>query len=117
MNLGIPRVCACGMEVVPYGQSCSCAIERKKQTDKARPSPAKRGYDGDWRKVRKAFLLAHPYCSTPGCNAAATEADHIKSIREAPHLRLEWSNLRPFCKPCHSRRTAREQGFARSDRG
>jgi 5-methylcytosine-specific restriction protein A len=43
----------------------------------------------------------------------AGEGDHLKSLAEYPELRLEWSNLRAFCRPCHSRRTAREQGFAR----
>ncbi|WP_432206025.1 HNH endonuclease signature motif containing protein [Brucella rhizosphaerae] len=62
-------------------------------------------------------MLANPYCTADGCEAPATEADHIKSIKEAPELRLEWSNLRALCKSCHSRRTARDQGFARSTRG
>lgn len=116
MTTGAPRVCACGMEVVPYGQSCSCAKERKAAADKARPSPSGRGYDRTWQKVRRAFVIAFPTCSTEGCGAATTDVDHIKSIREAPHLRLEWSNLRAFCHPCHSRHTARTQGFAQ-DRG
>lgn len=113
MNLPPPRVCACGSEVLPYGVKCSCAIERKAQADKARPSPAKRGYDKIWMMLRKAFLLAYPDCSTPGCGKPATDVDHIKSVREAPQLRLVWSNLRPFCHACHSRHTARTQGFAR----
>lgn len=117
MNLAPPRVCACGMEVVPYGEQCSCAIERKRASDKARPSPSARGYDALWRKVRKAFVIAHPTCSTAGCGKPTTDVDHVKSIREAPELRLEWSNLRPFCHECHSRHTARTQGFAQRTSG
>ncbi|MDH4993308.1 HNH endonuclease [Aquamicrobium lusatiense] len=113
MNLPPPRVCACGVEVVPYGQQCSCAIERKAASDRARPSASRRGYDRAWQKLRKSFLLAFPTCSTDGCGKPATDVDHIQSIREAPHLRLKWSNLRAFCHSCHSRHTARTQGFAR----
>jgi 5-methylcytosine-specific restriction protein A len=50
-------------------------------------------------------------CSHPGCTAAATEADHIVAVALRPDLRLRWSNLRPFCKPHHSARTARDQSF------
>lgn len=114
MTEGIPRVCACGFEVVPYGQSCSCAMERKAAADKARPSSSARGYDSTWRKVAKAFRLAFPTCCTEGCGKATTDVDHVKSIREAPQLRLDWSNLRAFCHGCHSRHTARTQGFAKS---
>jgi len=107
-------MCACGQEVVPYGQPCSCAQERKAAHDAARPSASARGYDAAWRKSRAAYLEQHPHCSTIGCERPATEVDHIKSIREAPHLRLKWSNFRAFCKPCHSRRTARDQAFGRT---
>lgn len=75
-----------------------------------------RGYDAAWQRVRLAHLAAEPlcrFCKRMGRITAATEVDHIVSIREAPHLRLEDSNLRSLCKPCHSRRTARDQGFAR----
>ncbi|RJG47186.1 HNH endonuclease [Mesorhizobium sp. DCY119] len=114
MTLPPPRVCPCGTEVVPYGVKCSCAIERKAAADRARPSPSKRGYDRVWQRLRKSFLLAFPACSTDGCGKPAADVDHIKSVREAPHLRLSWGNLRSFCHPCHSRHTARTQGFAKN---
>ncbi|MCO5078975.1 MULTISPECIES: HNH endonuclease signature motif containing protein [Hyphomicrobiales] len=55
-------------------------------------------------------------CCQPGCTARATEVDHVISVRQRPDLRLSWSNLRPFCKPHHSARTAREQAFGRGTR-
>ena len=52
------------------------------------------------------YLSTHPLCS---CGARATEVDHIDSLRSGgTHAD---SNLRAMCKPCHSSRTAREQGI------
>jgi len=84
--------------------------ERRAFLDAKRASAPARGYDAAWRRVRKLFLAAHPFCA---CGMPATEADHIASVRDRPDLRLSWSNLRAMCKPCHSRRTALDQGFAR----
>jgi 5-methylcytosine-specific restriction endonuclease McrA len=85
---------------------------RKERFDRQRPSAGERGYDADWRRCRKLFLEAHPTCSW--CPAPATEVDHKISPLVRPDLRLTWSNLRGGCKSCHSRRTALDQGFARS---
>ena len=87
--------------------------ERKREQDKTRPSARERGYDKDWREFRDALLRIYPRCCEPGCGLVATEVDHVKSVRDHPELRLVASNCRAFCKPHHSARTAREQGFAR----
>jgi len=86
---------------------------RKAMLNQRRASPSEQGYDSAWKRCSRLFRERHPICSTPGCGRPTQEADHIISPRERPDLRLRWSNLRPFCKPCHSRRTATEQGFAR----
>ena len=90
--------------------------ERRKAIDEQRPGSAARGYDAAWRKLRAVFLRQHPDCATPRCGAMATDVDHIVSIRDRPDLRLDWGNLRSLCAPCHARRTARDQGFARPRR-
>lgn len=72
----------------------------------ARPSAAKRGYGRKWRMIRAAFLKAHPRCEA--CGAGASEADHRTPL--AAGGSNAWANLRPLCKPCHSRKTAREDG-------
>ena len=46
----------------------------------------------------------------------ANEVDHIQPIAEGG-ARLDPANLRPLCKPCHSRHTARTRGFARPGMG
>lgn len=71
-----------------------------------RPSAAKRGYGRKWRVIRAAFLKAHPRCEA--CGASASEADH-RTPRAAGGSDA-WANLRPLCKPCHSRKTARQDG-------
>lgn len=109
-----PRLCACG-HLVPAGERCACQVKRaaaaRARHDASRPSATARGYDADWRALRARFLAAHPRCAV--CDAPAAEVDHVETVAERPDLRLAWSNLRAMCRPCHSRRTAREQGFAR----
>jgi 5-methylcytosine-specific restriction protein A len=92
--------------------------ERKRAIDAQRPSSGERGYDADWRAVRRQFLAANPTCVGFGvkegrCGQPSTEADHVVSVAQAPDLRLRWSNLRAYCHACHSARTATAQGFAR----
>lgn len=111
-----PSLCGCG-KPIPAGQRCPCAATRKAEADKRRPSSADRGYDAAWRRVRSDFIKAHPVCCVDGCGKPATDVDHIESVRDRPDLRLRWSNLRPFCHPCHSRRTVRDQGFHAAPRG
>ncbi|MBS7741479.1 HNH endonuclease signature motif containing protein [Chelatococcus sp. HY11] len=110
-----PKICSCGRLLAP-GAVCQCRAARKRDADARRPNARQRGYDGEWQAVRALFLAAHPMCCQPGCTARATEVDHVISVRQRPDLRLSWSNLRPFCKPHHSARTAREQAFGRGTR-
>ena len=77
--------------------------------DRARPSASARGYDVKWRRVRAQFLRHHPLCigsEQEPCNQAATEVDHIIPLVEGGTH--QWSNLQPFCKSCHSKKTVRE---------
>lgn len=113
MPIEWPRVCQCG-RTVPSGQKCPCKVAREKEYDQDRGSAHERGYDDRWRALRLKFLKVNPMCCEPGCNRPATEVDHILSVRDRPDLRLAWKNLRPFCKPHHSARTARDQSFGRA---
>lgn len=89
------------------------SAERRERMDKLRGTSTDRGYDAEWRRLRALFLKRNPFCIC-GCGGKSTEVDHILSVAERPDLRLVWSNLRAMTKACHSRRTALEQGFARS---
>lgn len=87
--------------------------------DRDRRSASARGYDRAWQRLRRAKLAADPLCECEGCQAGvvritpAQVVDHVRSVRERPDLRLDWSNLRSMAKRCHDRRTAREQAFGR----
>lgn len=84
--------------------------------DDQRGSGAARGYDAAWRRLRLRILAEEPlcrFCSLAGRTVAAVEVDHVEPIAEAPHLRLEPTNLRPLCTPCHSARTQRHRAARR----
>lgn len=87
-------------------------VRQRNQIDERRGSASKRGYDRAWQKVRLLVLRQEPWCRfciERGKYEPAAEVDHIEPIRRRPDLRLVMDNLRPLCKPCHSRRTAKEQ--------
>jgi 5-methylcytosine-specific restriction protein A len=86
--------------------------------DRWRGSPASRGYDADWRRVRLEALERDKHlcqdCLEREVLTLATEVHHKIPIEIAPELRLELDNLRSLCKPCHSAITAtRDSSFAR----
>ncbi|AYD87653.1 HNH endonuclease [Caulobacter phage Kronos] len=65
-----------------------------------------------WRRLRLMHLNEHPLCVFPHEHnrpVLAVVVDHIKSIAEAPHLRLDPNNLQSLCKPCHDKVRQREQ--------
>lgn len=100
------------------GGSSSLIVQQrqhaKRERDSRRGSSTARGYDADWRRLRAAFLFKHPlclFCEEAGRITEAQVVDHIVSFTDRPELRLDWSNLRPLCKDCHDRRTARDQAF------
>lgn len=91
--------------LVARGRCKAHESQRHTWVDSRRGTSSERGYDADWRKVRRAKLAAEPLCEE--CRKqkrirVATEVHHIRTIEEAPELRLEWSNLMSLCKPCHS---------------
>ncbi|WP_207458642.1 HNH endonuclease signature motif containing protein [Azospirillum sp. SYSU D00513] len=98
---------------------------RKRRYEDTRGNARSRGYDRDWERLRDAVIIERG-CRCERCGTIvvlrkreATETtpvahvDHEESIQDRPDLRLERSNLRVLCEPCHNRRTALDQGFAR----
>jgi 5-methylcytosine-specific restriction enzyme A len=85
-------------------------LRTQQQLDRERGSAHARGYDTKWRRLRLVILANEPLCRScreAGLTEPATEVDHIDG--NARHNAV--ANLRPLCKPCHSRRTARDQGL------
>lgn len=98
-----PRLCSCG-RIVAYGERCACQIaatrERNARHDQRRPSSRQRGYDHDWRKARRDFLAAHPYCAM--CGAPSTTVDHIVAHRGDVALFWNRRNWQALCARCHN---------------
>ncbi len=78
-----------------------------KQVDN-RGSASSRGYGARWRRLRGAFLAAHPICNecvkhkriTP-----AVDVHHRVARRKSPELAYSWDNLEALCHGCHSQKT------------
>lgn len=93
--------------------SCKTPEERRRDSDKKRQSSTQRGYGYKWQKARAAYLKEYPLCVK--CNATAdisvaTEIDHIEPHRGNQSLFWDSSNWQALCKPCHSKKTATEDG-------
>lgn len=68
-----------------------------------------------WKRVRAAYLDAHPYCECDECSPiaeplrpSATEVDHIDGLGLLGPRRFDSGNLQSLTKAHHSRKTARE---------
>ena len=106
-----PRPCPhCGTLIRGRVRRCPEGMrELWRQQDRGRPSASRRGYGGEWRKRRVAFLATHPTCDD--CDQPATEVDHRIPLSQGGLD--EPSNYSTKCKECHSRKTATQSGFAR----
>ena len=117
-NVGKPCATWPCKEVVETGQTY-CRVHkrqaRKEYDETRRPPYSKKNtlYESPaWRKERKIFLINNPLCApclAAGRITTANEVDHID-----PHkgdMRKFWdaSNWQSICKPCHSRKTAKEK--------
>jgi len=85
----------------------------RQQTDERRGSASSRGYNSRWRKARATWLSRHPLCAE--CErqrrvAPATVVDHITPHRGDQDLFWDTKNWQSLCKPCHDKKTAREDG-------
>lgn len=93
-----------------------CEAHRKqyvREKDKDRPTASQRGYNARWRRARRMFLRRHPFCvhcEQEGKLTPATEVDHIVPHKGNYNLFWDENNWRALCKPCHSRKTAIEDG-------
>jgi len=83
------------------------AKKHSQQYEESRPSSHQRGYGRRWQRIRRIILRRDPICKICG-RAPSTEVDHIIP-REAGGTD-DPDNLQGACKPCHSRKTAQEDG-------
>jgi hypothetical protein len=75
-------------------------------------SSTARGYGADWQRLRLVILAGEPlcrFCASRRIVTPATEVDHVVPFEGlADPRRLDPANLRPLCRPCHLRRSARQ---------
>ena len=84
-----------------------------RQHDERRESSAQRGYSYKWQQARKGFLAKHQLCVAclaDGLVVASTDVDHIIPHKGDKDLFWTRSNWQALCHPCHSRKTATEDG-------
>ena len=82
--------------------------ERAKEREEFRGSKQSRGYGGEWEKISRMKRQQCPVCEV--CNdATADDVDHIVPFDGVNDpLRTDWGNLRSICRPCHNRKTRRQ---------
>lgn len=61
-----------------------------------------------WRKLRASVLAGEPLCRHCAARGLVVAADTVDHMNGADDNRLE--SLQPLCTPCHSRKTAHDQG-------
>lgn len=93
------------------GRCPSCDRERQA----SRPTAAARGYGREWQRESKAFLALNPWCriceEERGLKTKADLVDHIKPHRGDMGLFWERNNWQPLCRPCHDRKSAKQDGW------
>lgn len=124
----ICRAPGCDELALSGGSRCEEHAATRQVEQAARRQAAKRGSSGwshlyqtrEWKDGRKAQLKAHPLCrecEAIGLVVGANEVDHIVPHRGNRKLFRDRTNWQSLCRPCHSRKTAREVLQARRKAG
>lgn len=88
--------------------------ERDRDTDRKRDPAIRALYaSARWQRARQMFLARHPLCAEcqrQGRVTPANTVDHIIPHRGDPERFWDQDGWQPLCAPCHSRKTAAEDG-------
>lgn len=119
MPKAAPRPCnhpGCG-KLVHNASYCEVHQKAKrKQADEQRGNSTQRGYGYRWQKTSQGFLKAHPLCQCEDCQEGAIRLLPAEVVdHKIPHkgdMNLFWDrdNWQAMSKPCHDKKTAREDG-------
>jgi 5-methylcytosine-specific restriction protein A len=88
--------------------------ECRRREVRTKGNTTERGYGSDWQKLRNVHIKIFPLCKDPyavhlGRPVIASHVDHIQSISEAPHRRLDPTNLQSLCANCHNSLKQKEE--------
>ncbi|WP_286905729.1 HNH endonuclease signature motif containing protein [Roseovarius sp.] len=122
--MAIRKVCCrpgCDDLSIDGGAHCHWHEQERLDKQAARRARAKLGREAQagielyatraWKDGRRAFLARHVTCcdcGELGLVVEATEVDHIEPHRGDRAKFFDRTNWQALCKPCHSRKTARE---------
>ena len=102
----------------PAGTKSSAEV--KLELDRERPSAARQGYDGRWRKARAQYLAEHPWCThclAEGRLTRATVVDHIVPHRGDRQLFWDERRWSACCKRHHDSKTVGDGRWGRPSAG
>ncbi|QLI80805.1 HNH endonuclease [Chitinibacter fontanus] len=98
--------------------SGKCDVHRRESVRQYEAQPERRAVKSlyatkRWQDLRVLVLRTNPLCVE--CRkvdrlTAAEHVDHIKPHCGDESLFFDFDNLQGLCKPCHSRKTAKEDG-------
>jgi len=99
-----------GCRQLVYDGSGLCALHKRPARYKLdyRKPAYQRGYDAEWRKVRRLKLRMNPLCER--CGKIATVVHHKQEVADRPDLRLDIGNLESLCFGCHEIHHNRKKG-------
>ena len=106
----------CGELVSESGYCPAHKKAAQQRQDAQRGTAHQRGYGYRWQKASAGYLRNHPLCECPDCKAGelkvtvATVVDHIVPHRGDMTLFWDRANWQAMSKPCHDKKTAREDG-------
>jgi len=91
----------------------SPATPKHTTPEQQRGSSNERGYTYRWQQSSKGYLAKHPlcvHCEQQDRVTVATDVDHIVPHRGDMVLFWDRANWQGLCHPCHSAKTAKEDG-------
>lgn len=84
----------------------------QRRYDRTRGTTAERGYGARWQRAARRYLRQNPLCvqcQTRGRVKQSAEVDHKTPHENDQELFWDEDNWQALCKPCHTRKTRREQ--------
>ena len=107
------RICAHpGCPELTHGRYCEKhQKETEREYNRQRAPETWKRYDYRWKKIRRAYIAAHPLCEMckrEGRLTPAQEVHHVKPLSEGGTHATE--NLMALCTYHHSQVTAKEGG-------
>ena len=97
----------------PYCSQHAAAHGRAFRSVEHRKEAARLYRSGQWQALRRQQLTLQPLCAEclkRGVYTLASEVDHVVPHRNDERLFYDPLNLQSLCHPCHSQKTAREDG-------